>query len=65
MYENRYPVDEETVKEQAAWMAGKGGSFMSRTGRRMSEQVSRRSMISRLGRWTMGVSGWRSSVRFR
>ncbi|QNG21165.1 amine dehydrogenase [Rhodococcus triatomae] len=57
MYENRYPVDENTVREQSEWMAGKGGTFASRATRRMSERVSRRSMISRIGRWTMGVSG--------
>ncbi len=57
MHENRYPVDEATVKEQAEWMAGRGGSFIGRTGRRMSERVSRRSVISKIGRWTMGVSG--------
>ncbi len=55
--EQRYPVDEDTVREQAAWMAGEGGSFVSRTGRKLSERTSRRSMLSRIGRWTMGVSG--------
>ena len=42
MTENRYPVDEDTVREQADWMAGKGGSFVSRTGRKLSESTSRR-----------------------
>lgn len=55
--EQRYPVDENTVAEQAEWMAGRGGSFAGRSGRRLSEQVSRRSVISRIGRWTMGASG--------
>ncbi len=57
MTENRYPVDEATVQAQAEWMAGQGGSLTSRTGRKLSERVSRRSMISRIGKWTMGVSG--------
>lgn len=57
MSENRYPVDEETVQAQADWMAGEGGSMMSRTGRRMSERTSRRSVISKIGRWSLGMSG--------
>ncbi|MET0318631.1 MAG: amine dehydrogenase, partial [Rhodococcus fascians] len=55
--EQRYPVDESVVAEQAEWMAGRGGSFASRSGRKLSERVSRRSMISRIGRWTLGASG--------
>lgn len=57
MTENRYPVDESAVQEQADWVAGRGGSVVSQVGRRMSERTSRRSLISKLGRWTLGVSG--------
>ena len=55
--EQRYPIDEQTVAEQAEWMAGRGGTFASRSGRRLSERISRRSMISKIGRWTLGASG--------
>lgn len=55
--EQRYPVDENTVAAQAEWMAGQGGSLVSRSGRRLSERTSRRSMIAKIGRWTMGASG--------
>ncbi|CAG6395232.1 hypothetical protein NMG29_39080 [Streptomyces cocklensis] len=56
-HENRYPVDQHTVQEQAEWLAGRGGSLVGRAGRRMSERVSRRSVIGRLGRWTVGATG--------
>lgn len=55
--EQRYPVDQDTVAAQSDWVSGVGGTFTSRMGRRLSERVSRRSMISRIGRWTLGVSG--------
>ncbi|MEV0361670.1 methylamine dehydrogenase light chain [Nocardia fusca] len=55
--EQRYPVDENTVAEQAEWMAGRGGGLVGRAGRRLSERTSRRSMLSRIGRWTVGASG--------
>ena len=55
--EQRFPIDEQTVAEQAEWMAGRGGTFASRSGRRLSERISRRSMISKIGRWTLGASG--------
>ncbi|MGC5247918.1 methylamine dehydrogenase light chain [Gordonia sp. DT219] len=55
--EQRFPVDEETVAAQAQWMSGDGGSLTSRAGRKLSERVSRRSMISKIGRWTLGASG--------
>lgn len=57
MTENRYPVDDETMREQAEWMAGRGGTLFSRLGRSMSEKTSRRSMLSQLGRWGIGVAG--------
>lgn len=57
MTENQYPVDESTMQEQADWMAGKGGSWISRMGRRMSENTSRRSMLSIIGRVGIGVAG--------
>jgi methylamine dehydrogenase light chain len=57
MSENQYPIDESTMREQADWMAGRGGSAVSRLGRHMSETVSRRSMLGRLGRWGIGAAG--------
>jgi methylamine dehydrogenase light chain len=57
MSDNQYPVDESTMQDQADWMAGRGGSAMSRLGRLMSERISRRSMLSRLGRWGIGAAG--------
>lgn len=57
MTENRYPIDESAMQEQADWMAGRGGSAVSRLGRLMSERTSRRSMLGMLGRWGMGAAG--------
>lgn len=57
MSENQYPVDESTMRDQADWVAGKGGSVVSRLGRRMSETTSRRSLLSLLGRWAIGTAG--------
>ncbi|WP_395245168.1 methylamine dehydrogenase light chain [Agromyces sp. MMS24-K17] len=57
MSENRYPVDESTMQEQAEWMAGRGGSRVGRLGRRLSEQTSRRSVLGLIGRWSMGAVG--------
>lgn len=55
--DNRVPVDQETVDEQARWLAGQGGGLTGRMSRRISERVSRRSALSSLSRWAMGVSG--------
>ncbi|MEU6259548.1 methylamine dehydrogenase light chain [Streptomyces sp. NPDC047043] len=55
--DNRVPVDQQTVDEQARWLAGKGGGLTGRMSRRISERVSRRSALSSLGRWAVGVTG--------
>jgi len=57
MSENQYPLDESASQEQADWMAGRGGSTVSRLGRLMSERISRRSLLSRIGRWGIGAAG--------
>ena len=57
MTENQYPIDESASQEQADWMAGRGGSTVSRIGRLMSERISRRSLLSRIGRWGIGAAG--------
>ncbi|WP_432492622.1 methylamine dehydrogenase light chain [Kineococcus auxinigenes] len=56
-HEKQFAVDERTVQEQADWLAGQGGSRTSRVTRRLSERVSRRSALSKLGAWTMGLTG--------
>jgi methylamine dehydrogenase light chain len=57
MSENQYPIDESSMQDQADWMAGRGGSAVSRLGRLMSERISRRSLLSRIGRWGIGAAG--------
>lgn len=48
--------DQDRLNDHAAWLAGEGGSKMSRFTRHLSERTSRRSAISRLARWTMGIT---------
>ncbi|WP_406246300.1 methylamine dehydrogenase light chain [Microbacterium sp. M] len=57
MTENQYPIDESAMQEQADWMAGRGGSWISRLGRHLSETTSRRSMLGTLGRVGIGAAG--------
>jgi methylamine dehydrogenase light chain len=57
MPENQYPLDESLSQDQSEWLAGRGGSAVSRLGRLMSERISRRSLLSRLGRWSIGAAG--------
>jgi methylamine dehydrogenase light chain len=49
--------DDDLVAAHTDWLAGRGGSATSRASRRLSERVSRRGMLARLGRWAVGVSG--------
>lgn len=55
--DNRVPVDQSTVDEQARWLAGAGGTVTGRISRRISERVSRRSALASLAKWTMGTAG--------
>jgi methylamine dehydrogenase light chain len=49
--------DGDPVAAHTDWLAGRGGSLTSRASRRLSERVSRRGMLARIGRWAVGVSG--------
>jgi methylamine dehydrogenase light chain len=54
---NKVSVDQSIVDDQAGWLAGEGGSATGRVARRLSERVSRRSVLARLGQATIGISG--------
>jgi methylamine dehydrogenase light chain len=56
-FENKIPVDQQTVDEQAQWLAGGGGSVTGRITRKISERTSRRGAIARIGKWTLGATG--------
>lgn len=49
--------DQQKLNEHAQWLSGKGGSKMSRFTRKLSERTSRRSALSRIAAWTMGITG--------
>ena len=57
MPENQYPIDESASRDQADWLAGRGGTPVSRLGRLLSERMSRRSLLGRIGRWSIGAAG--------
>lgn len=49
--------DQRRLTEHAEWLAGGGGTPISKVSRRLSERTSRRSVLSKMAKWTMGVSG--------
>lgn len=49
--------DQDRLNEHARWLAGEGGSRTSRFARYLSEKTSRRSAMSRIAGWTMGLTG--------
>ena len=49
--------DQRRLSEHAQWLAGGGAPPQRRVSGRLSERTSRRSVLSQMAKWTMGVSG--------